>query len=35
VSSEIPDLRNFSLHATCAYAEWYPTFQIHSENWWL
>jgi len=35
VSSEISDLRNFWLHAMCACTEWYSTYQIRWENWWL
>jgi len=35
VSSEISHLRNFWLHALCTCTEWYPTYQIRWENWWL
>jgi len=26
---------NFWLHAMCEWAEWYSTYQIPWENWWL
>jgi len=27
--------RNFWLHAMCARTEWYSTYRIRWENWWL
>jgi len=35
VSSKISDLRNFWLHIMCACTEWYYTYQIRPEKWWL